>query len=87
MPDISRFRALGTREKALVAIAVLLDGHDAADYLGCDKERQLALTRAARDLVELSPELRLPLIGTLLRAALRDLTAEPEELRAAGAGK
>ncbi|HQH28489.1 MAG TPA: hypothetical protein PLP17_13920 [Oligoflexia bacterium] len=73
MPDVSRFRALGTRERALVAIAVLLDGHDAAEYLGCDKERQLALMRAAKDLAELSPELRLPLIGTLLREALQEL--------------
>ena len=78
MPDISRFRALATREKALVAMAVLLDGHDAPDYLSCDKERQLALTRAAKDLVELSPELRLPLIGTLLRSALKELNMAEE---------
>ena len=79
MPDISRFRALGTRERALVAVAVLLDGHDAADYLACDKDRQLAFTRAARDLVELSPELRLPLIGTLLRAVLEDIALPSAE--------
>lgn len=76
MPDISRFRTLALRERALVAIAVLLDGHDAADYLACDKERQQALTRAARDLVELSPELRLPLLGTFLREALSSMTPQ-----------
>lgn len=79
MPDISRFRALGTREKALVAVAVLLDGHDAADFLACDKERHLALTRAVKDLVELSPELRLPLLGTLLRSVLTELDTSGEE--------
>ena len=76
MPDISRFRALGTREKALVAVAVLLDGHDAADFLKNDKERATALSRAAKDLAELPPELRLPLVGTLLRAAVKDLSDE-----------
>ena len=76
MPDISRFRALGTREKALVAVAVLLDGHDAADFLGCDKERHTALSRAAKDLAELVPELRMPLVGTLLRSAIQELNTE-----------
>ncbi len=79
MPGISRFRALATKERALVAVAVLLDGHDAADYLACDKERQQALTRAARDLVDLSPELRLPLLGTFLREALRNLEKESSD--------
>ena len=73
MPDISRFRALSERERAVVAVAVLLDGHDAGLYLESDRERSKALTRAASDLAELAPELRLPLLGTLLRAALGEL--------------
>ena len=76
MPGLSRYRALGTREKALVAVAVLLDGYDAAEYLSCDKERHTALTRAAKDLAELSPELRMPLIGSLLRTAMRELAEQ-----------
>lgn len=79
MPDISRFRALGTKERALVAVAVLLDGHDAVEYLGSDRDRNVALTRAAKDLAELSPELRMPLVGTLLRGSMAELTAEVTE--------
>lgn len=73
MSDISRFRSLGSRERALVAIGVLLDGRDALDYLSYDKERRSALVRAAEDLVELGVELRIPLAGTLLRKALDEL--------------
>lgn len=73
MADLSRFRALGTRERALVAVAVLLDGLDAVEFLSGDKQRRSALMRAARDLAELPPELRLPLAGTLLRSALEEL--------------
>lgn len=77
MPNISRLRALGAREQALVAAAVLLDGHDAADYLASDKERHTALARAAADLAELAPELRLPLAASVLRAAVAVLD-QPE---------
>ncbi len=70
MADLWRFRTLGVREQAVVALSVLLDGHDASDYLGSDKERSVALSRAAKDLAELAPELRMPLAGTLLRRAL-----------------
>jgi hypothetical protein len=78
MPDLSRFRALSTVEKALVAIAVLFDGHDAVEYLSSDRERHIALTRAAKDLVELSPELRLPLVGTLLREAAQEIVGNEQ---------
>ncbi|MCC6954507.1 MAG: hypothetical protein IT290_10345 [Deltaproteobacteria bacterium] len=73
MKGTARFRALGMKERALVAVGVLLDGHDAADFLVSDKERHLALTRAARDLAELPPDLRMPLLGSLLRRTLDEL--------------
>ena len=73
MSDISRFRSLGSRERALVAIGVLLDGRDALEYLSFDRERRMALVRAAEDLIELGVELRIPLAGTLLRKALDEL--------------
>ena len=73
MPDLSRFRALSKREQAIVATAVLLDGHDAAEYLSSDKDRKTALSRAAKDLVELPLDLRLPLVGTLLRASILEI--------------
>ena len=67
MADLSKFRSLSESEQAMVAVAVLLDGHDAVEYLASDKERGTALIRAARDLADLPPELRMPLLGTLLR--------------------
>lgn len=72
MSDASRFRALGEQEQAVVAVAVLLDGHDALQYLASDHRRAPALVRAAADLVDMPPELRMPLLGTLLRAALQN---------------
>jgi len=70
MADLSRLRALGQREQAVVAVALLLDGHDAVDYLSSDRDRRTALMRAAKDLSELPLDLRLPILGTLLREAL-----------------
>ncbi len=70
MPNLDKFRSLTTREQAVVALAVLLDGHDAVEFLRSDKVRSSALTRAAEDLVQLTPELRMPLLGTLLRRAV-----------------
>lgn len=73
MADLSRFRALSLREQAVVAVATLLDGLDAVDYLSSDKDRRTALSRAAKDLADFPLDLRLPLVGTLLRAAIAEL--------------
>lgn len=73
MRDLSKFRTLSDREKAIVAVAVLLDGRDAVDYLSSDKERHIALCRAAKDLAEIPADLRMPLLGSMLRKVLDDL--------------
>ncbi len=73
MPDLLRLRSLAVREQAVVLIGVLLDGHDAVEYLGSDKDRAIALSRAAKDVADLPPDVRLPLAGTLLRNALGEL--------------
>jgi len=73
MPNLSKFRALTNREQAVVALGVLLDGHDSVEMLVSDRDRGGALSRAAQDLVELAPDLRMPLLGTLLRRALDGL--------------
>lgn len=70
MADLRRFRGLSAREQAVVAIGVLLDGHDAIEYLSSDISRQSSLVKAARDLAELPVDLRMPLLGTLLRQSL-----------------
>ena len=70
MPDLKRFRSLTVREQAIVCVAILLDGHDAIDFLAADKERGQLLVKAASDLAQLPPDLRMPLTGTLLRRAI-----------------
>ena len=73
MGDISKFRALGEREKCIVALALLVDGLDAIEHLSVDEDNKTAFQRAAKDFTEMPPELRIPLLGTMLRKTLKDL--------------
>lgn len=72
MSDLQKFRQLEDSEKLLVAVAVLLDGHDAPDYLVADETRGVRLAKAAKDLAELPPDIRMPLLGTLVREIIRE---------------
>ena len=74
--DAQKFRALNPWDRALVAIAVLLDGREAGAYLESDSVNGTGLRRAALDLAAVEPELRMPFVGTLLRAALKDLKSK-----------
>ena len=60
MGDISKFRALGKKEKCIVALAVLIDGLEAMDYLSIDEDNNIAFQRAAKDFTEMPVELRIP---------------------------
>jgi hypothetical protein len=71
--DAQRFRSLSPRQRALVAVAVLLDGREAGMYLENDSVNGQGLKRAALDLAGVEPELRMPLVGTLLRDALKEM--------------
>lgn len=71
--DTERFRSLPPRLRALVAVAVLLDGRDAGSYLITDAECGHDLYRAAEELSDPTPDLRMPLVGTLLRGVLKEL--------------
>ena len=71
--DAQRIRALAPHQRALVAMAVLLDGHEAPVYLENDSVNGLGLQKAAADLAKLTPEMRMPFVGTLLRSALNEL--------------
>lgn len=71
--DTQRFRSLSAEQRALVAVAVLLDGREAGMYLENDAVNGAGLKRAALDLAGVAPELRMPLVGTLLRDALEEL--------------
>lgn len=71
--DTQRFRALSPRHRALVAIAVLIDGHEGALYLENDAQHGHALKRAADELASLEVELRMPYVGSLLRNSLLEI--------------
>lgn len=73
MADLARFRTLSQREQALVAIAVLLDGAASAEFLSFDDSRGSVFSRVCKDLTQIPSEVRLPLMGTLLRKVI-DLT-------------
>ena len=60
-------------DRALVAVAVLLDGREAENYLLHDGNSGMVLRDAARELAKHAPELRMPLAGTLLREALEEM--------------
>ncbi len=70
--DMQKFRALTPAARALVAVAVLLDGREAGLYLENDEQFGASLKRAADDLASLEIELRMAYVGTMLRAALEE---------------
>lgn len=79
--DSRKFRALSAHHRAIVAIAVLLDGREAAAYLENDVVNGSALSAAATDISSLAPEIRMPFVGTLLRETLRELQAEKSDVK------
>lgn len=64
------FRKLSVHEQLLVAIGVLMDGRDAAQYLEKDSQRGELLAGAATELSQIELDSRLPFVGTLVRLAL-----------------
>ena len=71
--ELSRLRSLNPELRALVAVAVLLDGQDGAKYLENDSVHGKNLMKAAEELAKLNIEVRMPLAGSLLRAAVKEL--------------
>lgn len=65
--EIQRLRALSPRQRALVALAVLLEGRDASTYLENDALDGGTLSRSAQALSEQDLELRMALAATILR--------------------
>jgi hypothetical protein len=76
MSDLSKLRLLSEREQLIVICAVLLDGQDAPTILLNDKSRGNALTQAAHDCLDLPVELRVPLLGSLARVALKGIETQ-----------
>lgn len=71
--SLRNFKSLSARHRAIVAVAVLLDGREAISYLETSGEDGPALRAAAADISQMAPEVRMPLVGTLLRMALKEL--------------
>lgn len=71
--DTKKLRSLPVRQQALVAVAVLLDGIEAANYLETDATDGEALKKAAEELAGQKAELRVPLAGTIFRMAVEQL--------------
>ncbi len=74
--DSRRFRALSPRQRALTAMAVLLDGFEAVSYLETDAQLGESLGRISTELAQMEPELRMALLGVSLRDALEELRKE-----------
>ncbi len=81
MVEGQRFRALSSRQRALVAVAVLLDGREAGIYLENDSVNGTGLKLAAVELASIDLELRVPFLGSVLRTALGSLPRERIEDR------
>lgn len=67
------FRNLQPRDRALVTIAVLLDGREAENYLRYDQLYGASFAEAAKQLAKHLPELRMPVAGTFLRQAIEEM--------------
>ena len=60
-------------ESMRVAVAVLLDGREAALYLENDSLNSTGLSKAALELADQDPQLRMPYEGSALRLALSEM--------------
>jgi hypothetical protein len=69
------FHSLSAADRALVAVAVLMDGNDALVYLECDDKNGEKLRLAAQEIAALELALRMPFAGTQLRLALDEITS------------
>lgn len=72
------YRSLTPYQRALVAMAVLLDGNEAVNFLGIDATMGEHFREAAEELTRDELEIRLPFIGTLYREAIADMSREDD---------
>lgn len=70
---MSYLKSFSSHERALVAIGVLLDGHEAAAVLAQDCNYGAELQQLADELAGLPPEFRMPYLGSVLRMTLAQM--------------
>lgn len=68
-----RFLNLSTEERIIVALGVLIDGHESYDVFLSDPQKK-HLAEAVNDLCEIPLPLRTPLVATALREARSTIT-------------
>lgn len=73
--DARNFNQLSPFHKALVALAVLLDGHEGETYLANDAHVGDSLAEAATAMAQQPAELRMPFLGSMLRSIIKQLDA------------
>jgi hypothetical protein len=71
--DTKRFRSLAPELRALVSLAVLFDGGEAAQFLENDAIHGDVLKQSAAELAEQKPAWRMPFCGSSLRRALHEV--------------
>lgn len=71
--DTKRFRSLQPELRALVALGVLFDGVEAAQFLENDSVQGDVLQQCAIDLADEKPAWRMPFCGSVLRKAIREM--------------
>jgi hypothetical protein len=67
MGILEKLHKLEKNEKLLIAIAVLVDGEKSAPTLALDKEKGAKHSELAKELLEVQEEIRLPLLGSIVR--------------------
>ena len=81
------FLSLPPELRAKVALAVLLDGVDAKEILRLHTAEQERLEAAASEIFSASPDVRLPVLGTLLREALYGVAIQEVDQTRSGYGE
>lgn len=71
--DLTKFRNLSPHNQALIAISILLDGREGGNFLEIIQPDGDILKKIANQVAVLDPEIRMPLIGSMLRAAIERL--------------
>lgn len=71
---------LSPKDRVLVIMAVLIDGHEAEAFFNLDPS-QAYLGRAATELLKLPVEIRAPLLGSILRREINLLEKSPKGAR------
>lgn len=69
MVNIEQLNSLPDKIKALICIAILIDGKEASDFIG-DDPKLVNYIDLINQINLIKPEIKVPIIGTILRDAI-----------------